>query len=232
MYGSPSGASRTPLPRPGAEEAAARDRVDRLGELVAVAGRVGEGVEPDRDAVLDVRDRRGRARSAPSGEEPDPAGDVEPARRRHVEHGQEDREVEERRRRGRSSGRGRASRRPRAAAAARSAWATGCPRPATEHLPVVAQVAGQEDDEQDLRELARLELDRPDPHPERGAVDRLAEAGQRREGEQDDGGEAEHVLDAVEAPVVAERRGRAPRRARPRRRARAPGGRRRSGSIR
>ena len=49
--------------------------------------------------------------------------------------------------------------------------------PPGEHLPVVAQVAGEEDDEQDLRDLAGLERDRPELHPERRAVDRRAETG-------------------------------------------------------
>ena len=41
-----------------------------------------------------------------------------------------------------------------------------------EHLALLAQVAGEEDDQRDLRELARLELERAELHPQAGAVDR------------------------------------------------------------
>ena len=40
--------------------------------------------------------------------------------------------------------------------------AEDAPRALHEHLARVAQVAGQEDDDRDLRELGRLERDRPD----------------------------------------------------------------------
>ena len=44
-----------------------------------------------------------------------------------------------------------------------------------EHLALLAQVRGEEDDERDLPELARLELEPADVHPEARAVDRLPE---------------------------------------------------------
>ena len=48
-----------------------------------------------------------------------------------------------------------------------------------EHLALLAQVGGEEDDQEDLRELAGLEPERADVHPEARAVDRRAEAGTR-----------------------------------------------------
>ena len=56
--------------------------------------------------------------------------------------------------------------------------------PLGEHLALLAQVRGEEDDERDLPELARLELERADVDPEPRAVDRLADHGQARQEEQ------------------------------------------------
>ena len=44
-----------------------------------------------------------------------------------------------------------------------------------EHLADVHQVAGEEDDQQDLGELPRLKAERPDVHPEPGPVDLLSQ---------------------------------------------------------
>ena len=51
--------------------------------------------------------------------------------------------------------------------------------PCDQHLARVAQVRGEEDDDRDLRELRRLEGDRPDADAEVGAVDLLPDARQR-----------------------------------------------------
>ena len=75
---------------------------------------------------------------------------------------------------------------------------------AAEELPAIAEVAGQEDDEEDLRELAGLERHGPELDPEGGAVDRGAEPGDRRQQEEHDRPQAEDVLDAVELAVVAD----------------------------
>jgi hypothetical protein len=77
-------------------------------------------------------------------------------------------------------------------------------RPVREHLPVVAQVAREEDDEEHLRELARLEDEGADVHPERRAVDRPPDEGQGRQDEEDDRRDAQQVLEVVEDAVVAE----------------------------
>ena len=78
--------------------------------------------------------------------------------------------------------------------------------PLRQHLALVAQVPGEEDDEEDLGELAGLELQRADLHPEAGAVDRLADPWQRRQCEQDDGAEPEEVLVALDHAVVPPQR--------------------------
>ncbi len=71
-----------------------------------------------------------------------------------------------------------------------------------EHLAVVAQVAGDEDDEEHLRELAGLEGDRADRDPEVGAVDGGTELGQRRQDQERDREDPKCVLVVVEPPVV------------------------------
>ena len=84
-------------------------------------------------------------------------------------------------------------------------------RPWREHLALLAQVAGEEDDQHDLRELAGLELERADCDPEARAVDLVADPGQRGQEEQHDRAEPEEVLVALEPPVVVaqqEQRGR------------------------
>ncbi len=51
-----------------------------------------------------------------------------------------------------------------------------------EHLALLAEVRGEEDDQRDLPELARLELEPADVHPETRAVDRLPEVAARAAG--------------------------------------------------
>src|SRR5581483_11451778 len=72
-----------------------------------------------------------------------------------------------------------------------------------EHLALLAQVRGEEDDQEDLRELARLELRRADAHPQARAVHRLTEPGYAGQEEQRDRGHAEQVLVVLEDAVVA-----------------------------
>ena len=62
--------------------------------------------------------------------------------------------------------------------------------------------AGEEDDEEDLRELARLEPERADVDPELDAVDPLPEPGDGRQHQQHDRRDAEDVLVALEDAVV------------------------------
>ena len=91
-----------------------------------------------------------------------------------------------------------------------------------EHLTLLAQVGGEEDDQEDLRELARLELDRADVHPQPRAVDRRAEPGHARQEQERDRRDPEQVLVVLEHAVVAaqaEQREREEARRRPRSRA-------------
>src|SRR5581483_7774489 len=75
--------------------------------------------------------------------------------------------------------------------------------PLRKHLALLAQVARQEDDQEDLRELAGLHLDRADAHPQTRAVHRRADAREARQEEQCDGADPEQVLVVLEDPVVA-----------------------------
>ena len=78
--------------------------------------------------------------------------------------------------------------------------------PLRQHLALVAQIAGEEDDQEDLRQLARLELERAHLHPQPRAVDRLADPRQRRQHQQQDRRDPEQVLVLLEDPVVAAER--------------------------
>ncbi len=79
-----------------------------------------------------------------------------------------------------------------------------------EDLALLPEVAGEEDDQHDLRQLAGLELDAADVHPEPRAVDGLADDRQHGQHEEPDRGQAEDVLVALQPPVVvAERHERA-----------------------
>ena len=53
-----------------------------------------------------------------------------------------------------------------------------------QQLALLDQVGGEEDGQGDLGELAGLEADRPERHPDAGAVDGLADAGDQRQQQQ------------------------------------------------
>ena len=67
-----------------------------------------------------------------------------------------------------------------------------------DQLAVVGQVAGEEQRERDLGELARLEVDRPDAHPDLGAADAAADARHQRQHQQPGADEEERPLVARE----------------------------------
>ena len=67
-----------------------------------------------------------------------------------------------------------------------------------QRLAVLDEVAGEEDGEGDLGELAGLEADRPDLDPDLGAADLLAETGHERQQQQHDADEQERVAVAGE----------------------------------
>ena len=79
--------------------------------------------------------------------------------------------------------------------------AEDAPRRHGQHLAALAEVAGEEDDEQDLGELARLDLELTDAQPEAGAVDRGAE--RDRQEQQPDRDRAARVLERLEPADVA-----------------------------
>ena len=152
----PVGGRERALAEPGAAEAAVRDRVERLHELVALAvlperqaaGQraedlvVVQGWSQIGDALVDVAiSRYGGA--AAGDEEAEPDRDVRDARRRDVEHREEDPEVEERRAEVVRHDEHEHRRCPRSASSGPEVL-----QPALrEHLALLAQVRGEEDDQ-------------------------------------------------------------------------------------
>src|SRR5581483_7849576 len=175
------------------------DRVRALDGLVAGAVHVRPRVEPAVDALLDAGDRGVRhGRAAEEQSEAD--RDVEGAAGRDVQHREEDPEVEERAAEVVGLDEDEHRRAPD-----QEQWAEVLQPPLREHLALLPQIAREEDDQRDLRELAGLELQRPDLHPEPRSVDRPADHWQRREHEQADRRDAEEVLVALQhAEVGAE----------------------------
>ena len=195
-----------PLTEAGASEAPVPDRVQALHELVrravlaelepsvqrAVDALVRPGLEPDRHAILDVLERGVESRGA-AHEEREAGRDEERAARRRIEHREEDPEVEE-----------------CAAEVVRldDHEHGGAPdheqrsevlEPALgDDLPFLAQVAGEEEDQADLRELAGLKLERSEVHPQAHAVDALAEPGNGGQQQKRDGSDAEEVAVGLE----------------------------------
>ena len=82
------------------------------------------------------------------------------------------------------------------------------PRALHEHLPRVAQVRGEEDDDRDLAELGRLEGDRPELDAEVGAVDLLADPGHARQQQQQQRDRGDRVAVALEHAEVAQQQDR------------------------
>src|SRR5439155_11047238 len=70
--------------------------------------------------------------------------------------------------------------------------------PLRENLALLAQVGGEEDDQQNLRKLAGLELQRAETDPQSCAVDGPAEPGRERQQEQHDRAQPEDVLVGLE----------------------------------
>ena len=154
-------------------------------------------MQPDRHAVAYVRDeviddeRAGEEQARAEADVEQPAG-------RDVDHRQEDPEVEER-----AAEVVRLDEDEHRAAPDQQQRPEVLQSSLCQHLALLAQVPGEEHDQEHLRELARLELERADMHPEASAVDRGAEPGHCRQDEQPDRRQAEEVLVALEPPVVA-----------------------------
>ena len=80
-------------------------------------------------------------------------------------------------------------------------------RPGQNQLVTVGhEVASEEDGQQDLRDLTGLEGHRADADPDACAVDRLAQAGNQREQEEDQRSEPREEGVAAQPPVVTLRR--------------------------
>ena len=199
-----------PLAEPGAGVAAVADRVERLDELKALAvlaKRLLAGdravdlvrrprVQPDRHPVLHVRRDLPDADRADQ-EEAEAGGHIRHPRRRDVEHRQEDPEVEE--------AAAEVSRLEQDEHRQRPDHEQRAPvlqPPLREDFALLAHVAREEDDQRDLRELARLEPQRPEVHPEPRAVHGQPQHGQDRQEQQSDRGQPEDVLVRLELAVV------------------------------
>ena len=165
-------------------------------DLVALIVRSRPGIDPHRDPLLHswhgLVEQRGAA-----DEQDEPGGRVPGPRGRHVEQREEDPVVEERApqvvRLDDDEHRRAPDREQRPEVLQASLG---------EHLPLLAEVAGEEDDQHDLGQLAGLELDSADVHPQAGAVDPLADQRESGQEEEPDRRQPEEVLVALEAPVV------------------------------
>ncbi|MBG9885632.1 hypothetical protein ABE10_03330, partial [Bacillus toyonensis] len=207
------GQLRAPLAEAGADEPAVREAEDALDQLVAAAGGVDEllreGVQPAEESSLHVAEDLGR--------DPDPdhdhhQADEHPARlaggdvQHHDEHAEDQH--------------------PRTEIALRDDDAEG-DHPDHHHGPELAharpgdaqepladgrealagahEVAGEEDREADLGELAGLEgEDAADGDPDVGVRPRRLETGDERQQEQQDPGQAGEVGEPVQHTVVAQ----------------------------
>ena len=171
--------SGRPGPEPDAEQPAASERVERLDDLVARPERVGERIDPDVDAGPDVVEQHRHQRAAeqeqdqPDDDQADPAGgDVEQRQedaeeqQRRAEVALDDHDAEGDRPHRDHRGEVRQRRQPQR------------PEPRVllhQQRPVLRQVAGQEDDEDDLEQLGRLAAERSELEGQALAVDLRAE---------------------------------------------------------
>ena len=191
-----------------AEEAAVGLGEDRLEDLVAAFLRVCIGIEPDLDPVVDVGNGRGEEPGADQ-EHRHPDHDEGEAPGRHVEQGEESGEEHQRaaevadedehEHRGAPDDQHRAEVLER-----RQRHPQHPPGADDQHLAVLAQVAGEENDQADLRELGRLEGERAELDPEVGAVDLFADPGQARRQQEQQPDHGDRVAVALEHVVVAQ----------------------------
>src|SRR5207253_719626 len=72
-----------------------------------------------------------------------------------------------------------------------------------EHLALLAEIGGEEDDQRDLSQLAGLEAERAEVHPESRAIHAQADSRQERHEEEPDRAETEEVLVVLQEPVIA-----------------------------
>ncbi len=155
-------------------------------------------MEPDRDALADAGDDRVRAHGS-RDEEPCSDSDVQEPRGRRVQHREEDPEEEQR-----AAEVVGLDEHEHRAAPDDEEGAEVLESALRQHLTLLAQVAGEEDDQRELRQLAGLELERPELHPQAGAVDGGTDDWEGGQDEQTHGGEPEQVLVVLEPPIIAE----------------------------
>ena len=196
------------MPEALSEQAAVGLREQRLRDLEARSVRVLPRVEPDVDALLHVAHRAGEEPC--SGDEQREAGDHERrAAGRHVEHREERAEEHQRaaevadedehEHRGAPDD----QQRPEVLEP-RDRDSEHAARCRDHRLAALVQIARQEDDDAELRELRRLEAQRPDVHAQVGAVHLRADPGQARKHQQADADRGDHVAVALEHPDVAQ----------------------------
>ncbi len=183
------------------------EREERLHELVAAAGGVGERVEPDVDARLHVSEREVRGRRA-DREEHEAHDHVADAPRRRVDHHEEDPEEQQARaqvllgdeheqRDGPHE-----QQRPELLER-RHPDAQDAPRRDRQQFAVLGEVGGEEEHDEDLGDLAGLERQRSETKPELRAVHLAADEGGQHE--QRDRREHDRVLVAREGLERAHR---------------------------
>ena len=180
----------------GAHQAAVGKRVERLHDLVARALRIRPGVEPDGDTDLDMVEEV-VAEDRADCEQHERDEDEGEASCRHIEHDDKDYEeekgaaevaLEDDDKKAESPHRKDRGKHPWLGEGQRSELARG----GGEKLPVLCQVAGKEDDKQDLCDLARLEREAAEFDPELGSI--VLRADDHGQEQQDDACDAEGEL--------------------------------------
>lgn len=194
----------------GAEQPAGGEREEGLGELVGALARLDgrEGVQPVLDAAVDVRFEPADGHRAHAREQ-QPHRDPSGAARGDVQHDHE--QAEEQQRGAQIAFQDQDADAQQPDGDDRAEDAPGGQLEALEppdlapgvrqRVAVRREIAGEEQCEQHLRELARLEGEPRDPHPDPGPVDRREQDRQRQQGQR---GHHRDVRVPLEHPVVAQ----------------------------
>ena len=186
---------QVPLAQTAPQDAPGGQCKERLHDLIAAAGRVLPGIEPDVHPGLHVGEDVVKQRR--SGKEEGQAHqNVEGAPRGHVQDRQERPEEQQAGAQvlhedHQDHGQAPDGEQGGQIAEGRQGDAQHPPRAHREHLPDVDQIGGEEDHQEDLAELGRLEAYRPQDDPQTGAVDLPPQAGGQQE--QEDTGDADQV---------------------------------------
>ena len=158
-------------------------------------------MQPDRHAARGRAPSSRRRRPSPARKSTSPDAHVEQPVGRQVENRQEDPEEEER-----ATEIVRGDQHEHRAAPDREQRPEVLEPSLRQHLLLGVQVGGEKDDHRDLAQLAGLELERSDAHPEPGAVDRAGRSSAAPAGRAAERRQAEQVLVRLQpAEVVAKR---------------------------